>query len=62
MDNVIEVPFHPMQQMEIVNMHYAPDGTFKSANEIAKATGLRVSVIKAILKRGKKYVLSVKNF
>ena len=55
MDNVIHVPFDIIRQLQIHEVHNSPGGGFKSANKVAEITGFRISVVKAILKRGKKY-------
>ena len=55
MDNVIYGVFDPKWRQIIQDIHFNKDAKqFKSANEIAEITGLRLSVVKAIIKRTNK--------
>lgn len=54
MHNVIQGLFHPDDLKTVRQMQYSPDGTFKSAQEIAHILNIRLSVVKAVLRKRRK--------
>jgi len=52
---VIEVPFSQEEHFVVMRLHHSPEAfTFKTPQEVAALTGLRISVVNAIIRKYKK--------